>query len=237
MRSTITTFILSLILTCPILYGQSDTLDIQVIGQMKDAMWKGRISGIIDIDTIGKKEHLYGLGPLENLAGELLILDGHSYMSQVVTDSTMHITETYHLKAPFFAYGHIDTWKEQSLPDSVITMKQLESYLLHISTYGKQPFMYKLIGIIESAKIHVFNLPTGSVVSSPEDARKGQVNYMLTSEHVEILGFFSTEHQTIFTHHDTFMHMHLINNDLSMMGHVDDLKIKPGAVKLLLPAN
>jgi acetolactate decarboxylase len=58
-------------------------------------------------------------------------------------------------------------------------------------------------------------------VSSPEDAHKGQTNYNLKNEEVVIIGFFSTEHKGVFTHHDSFLHLHLITKDERKMGHLD----------------
>src|SRR5690606_38154032 len=83
------------------------------------------------------------------------------------------------------------------------------------------PFMFKLAGTVEEATIHIVNLPKGSTVSSPAEAHQGQVNYKLNNEESEIMGFFSTQHKTIFTHHDTFLHMHLITKDRKKMGHLD----------------
>jgi acetolactate decarboxylase len=51
----------------------------------------------------------------------------------------------------------------------------------------------------------------------------------------EVLGFFSTRHQTIFTHHDSFLHMHLITTDKKWMGHLDELTINPQKISLLIP--
>jgi acetolactate decarboxylase len=45
-----------------------------VAGAMKNVMWKGQLFGTIDLDTIFNKQHLYGLGPVEYLTGELLKL-------------------------------------------------------------------------------------------------------------------------------------------------------------------
>lgn len=80
------------------------------------------------------------------------------------------------------------------------------------------------------------NLPKGSNVSSPDDAHKGQKNYHLQNEQTDIIGFFSTEHKTIFTHHDTFLHMHLITTDRQKMGHLDEVLFKKGTMTLYLPA-
>jgi acetolactate decarboxylase len=41
--------------------------------------------------------------------------------------------------------------------------------------------------------------------------------------------------RTIFTHHDTFLHMHLITTDKSRMGHCDEMKFDPKKIKLYLP--
>ena len=91
------------------------------------------------------------------------------------------------------------------------------------------------MGTVEKASIHVVNLPKGSKVKSPEDAHKGKVNYNLSKKNCEIIGFFSTDHQTIFTHHDTFLHMHLITADRKKMGHLDDVFFKKNTMVLSLP--
>ena len=95
--------------------------------------------------------------------------------------------------------------------------------------------MYKLSGAVERAMIHIVNLPKGSKVSSPDDAHKGQVNYLIKNEQADIVGFFSTEHKAIFTHHDTYLHMHLITKDRQKMGHLDEVLFEKGTMKLYLP--
>lgn len=215
--------------------AQKTNNQVKIVGAMKNVMWKGQLYGNIYLDTISNKQHLYGLGPIEYLTGEILIIDGKSYKSTVLTDTTMKVEETYDIKAPFFGYANIEKWTEQNLPDSVQTNQQLETYLDKITKSSKRPFMFKLTGIVETATIHIVNLPKGSTVSSPDEAHKGQTNFPLENEQVEILGFFSTEHKAIFTHHDTFLHMHLITSDRKKMGHLDPLLLKKGTGKLYLP--
>jgi len=52
---------------------------VQISGAMRNVMWKGELFGTIDCDTIADKTHLYGLGPVEYLTGEILIIDGVGY--------------------------------------------------------------------------------------------------------------------------------------------------------------
>jgi len=215
--------------------AEQSNSQVTIVGQMKEVMWKGQLHGKISLDTIANKRNIYGMGPLAYLRGELLLMDGTVYLSEVVDDTSMRVTENKLVQAPFFAYATMTNFTESKLPDSVQTIGQLEEYINLYTQLRERPFMFKLIGMVDSATIHIVNLPKGAKVSSPDEAHKGQVNYSLLNEEVEILGFFSTEHKAIFTHHDTFLHLHLITRKRDKMGHLDHVVLKSGSIKLLIP--
>jgi acetolactate decarboxylase len=199
--------------------------DVKIVSAMKNVMWKGELEGKIKLDSISNKNNLYGLGPLEGLQGEILINDGVSYISKVNTDKSMQVETSFNISAPFFVSAEVKQWQEIKLPDSIHNIKHLETFIDKETKERKRPFAFKLKGRIKSAKIHVQNLPEGTVVSSPKEAHQGQMNYHLKDNNVEIIGFFSTEHQGVFTHHDSYLHMHLITSNKSQMGHLDEIEI------------
>lgn len=201
------------LINCTTKAQQTTDNKVKIVGQMKNVMWKGQLYGNLKLDTITNKTNLYGLGPVEYLAGEILIIDGKSYKSAVTSDTTMKIEETYDIKAPFFGYANIGKWTEQTLPDSIQTIQQLEQYLDKVTKNSPRPFIFKLAGTVEQSTIHIVNLLKGSKVSSPEEAHRGQKNYQIQNEQVNIVGFFSTEHKAVFTHHDTYLHLHLMTID------------------------
>jgi acetolactate decarboxylase len=209
--------------------------DIQIAGAMKNVMWKGELGGIINLDTISNKKGLYGLGPVSYLTGELLIFDGKTYISRVVDSAKMSVEENSKVEAPFFVYGNANEWQKEKLPADVTDIANLEKFIDGKTKDFKRPFIFKLKGTVNYADIHIQNLPKGTMVSSPDEAHQGQVNYDLENEEVEIIGFFSTEHQAVFTHHDSYMHMHLITKDRSKMGHLDKVEFKDSEVELYLP--
>src|SRR5690606_35492716 len=128
-------------------------------------------------------------------------------------------------------------WQEYVLPPSVQNSKQLEAFLDYISQNKKRPFVFLLSGEFAKLNVHIQNLPDGTIVKSPKDAHQGQAKYESVKAGGTIVGFFSTAHQTIFTHHDSYIHMHYINSELTEMGHLDDLILGDNAkIKLLLPA-
>lgn len=207
--------------------NETDTYsDVKIVGAMKNVMWKGELGSRIDLDTISKKNGLYGLGPTSHLTGELLINNGKSYQAKVASDSIMTVIKGYDVTAPFFVYAHVNKWSKIELPSNVKTIQDLEKFIQDKTTDVKQPFAFKLTGQVSHAIIHVQNLPKGTKVSSPKEAHQGQVNFELTNEESEIIGFFSTEHQGVFTHHDSFLHMHLMTKDEVKMGHLDKLSIE-----------
>lgn len=207
--------------------------DVSVVGALRNVMQKGDLSDRIYLDSLSNKNGLYGLGPKSNLRGELLIKNGVSYVSQVTSDSTMTVFESYDVSAPFFVSANVVEWEQFELPNHVKTIDELDTFLDELTIEMKRPFAFKLTGNVSSAIIHIQNLPDGSVVSSPADAHQGQVKYPVNNEESEIIGFFSTEHKGVFTHHDSNIHLHLITSDRLKMGHLDELKI--GNMVLHLP--
>ncbi len=207
--------------------------DVRIVGAMKDAMWNGELSSKIDLDTISTKENLYGLGPVAQMRGEIIILEGKSYVSKVVSETEMEVNETFDVGAPFFVYSNVTDWKEVKVPAAVSDLKSLEMFIAEEMKDYDQPFAFKVSGEINKAMIHVQNLPPGSIVSSPEEAHIGQQSYRIDNKIVDMVGFYSKNQKGVFTHHDSNMHLHLITRDRQTMGHLDKISFKD--VVLYLP--
>lgn len=200
-----------------------------VAGEMRRVMQTGDLSASINLDSIQNKDHLFGVGPLDSLKGEITILDGKAYSSSL-TDGEVTVREGFQIRAPFFVYTNVNSWEELPLPDSVTNEVQLDDFITTIGRQRSSPFAFRLTTLIDSANIHVVNLPEGTVINSPADTHIGQKDLTLTNSPVEIVGFFSTSHQGVFTHHGSNIHMHLITVDSKTMGHVDQLRFKASTI-------
>lgn len=216
------------------LSSKAQNSSVNVTGAMKSVMMKVELEGTISLDSLAHKG-VYGLGPIEFLRGELLLLDGKIFNSSVGPGNSMQVEKIESVKAPFFVYAEVSKWKLVSLPTSVNSLKSLEDFLDKLTPKNAEAFPFLLKGEINSADIHIVNLPKGRKVSSPKEAHLGLTDYNLKDRKVEMLGFFSRKHQTIFTHHDTFIHLHLITQDEKEMGHLDEVDFDPKNLKLYLP--
>lgn len=216
--------------------AQQETFDIKVSGAMSNVMRHGQLQGTIKLDTISNTQGLYAIGPKALLKGEILVIDGRSFVSTVDADGSIKMEETYQVEAPFLVYTNNTQWKKVAIPDSVQSMQALEFYIDAISKDSKRPFVFKLEGTFEEVQFHVQNLPDGTIVRSPKDAHQNQGKYVSKATKGTIIGFFSTEHQSVFTHHDAYTHLHYIDDEFSEMGHVDGLTIGDTAgITLYLP--
>jgi hypothetical protein len=70
---------------------------------------------------------------------------------------------------------------------------------------------------------------------NPEEHAKVKVPVVLESRAVDVIGFYSKLHTGIFTHHDSYAHMHVVTADKKVSGHVDQLSAG-GEMRLYLPA-
>lgn len=205
-------------------------------GTMRAVMREGKLGPVISTDTL-IQTNLYGIGPMAYLRGELLVLDGKVYEATVGNKKQMQVKEVGKATAPFFGYAHIASWQSVTVPDSISDLVTLENYLNQTIGTSNPNFntFFKLKAKAKEATIHLVNLPKGTKVSSPEQAHKGLVQYPVTNQEVEILGFYSQQHQTIFTHHNTNLHLHLITADRKTMGHLETITFEPKQVQLFLP--
>ena len=202
---------------------------------MRNTMRMGQLQATINPDTLSNKNGLCGIGPLENLKGEIMIIDGEAFVSRVKVVDGMEVENTFIAPAPFFVYANVAEWTEVSIPKFVNDLITLEKFLNEMSGKRTSPFAFKLSGVVSDADIHIVNLPDGRKISSREEAHEGLVKYKVSNESCDLIGFFSTEHQTIFTHHDSFVHVHLINKERTKMGHLETISFRPGYMKLYLP--
>ena len=217
------------------LAAQTSPHQVSIVGQMKDVKWKGELQGKLALDSLPGGTALYGMVPLAFLRGEIMVYGGRYYVARVQPDSSMQVKEEAHIEAPFFGYAVVPAWKSLELPDTVHHLSQLQSWLGTLNFNRGEAFMFRMEGQVQEARIHVVNLPEGSQVRSPEDAHRGKVDYTLNQDIVSIIGFYSTRHRGVFTHHDSYLHLHLITAGKQKMGHVDGLRFDPKQMRIFLP--
>lgn len=200
-------------------------------GAIRNTMFNGQLAGLIDLDSIAKPG-TFGIGPLEYLLGEVLLFDGMVFVSAMEKNLDMHVVQRTEVRAPFFVHQHVGEWATVELPDSVMDLHTLDAFLsARFATIGT-PFAFRISGVMASTDIHIMDVPMGTEVNNPDDAHRHNKDHHLADSAMDLIGFFSTKHKAVFTHHDTNIHVHAITVERNWMGHVEDVHFVPSRVTL-----
>ncbi len=216
---------------------KTSTYKVAYHGALKNMMHKGEISAKVDLKEFENIEHFYALGALENLKGEIQILDSKAFNTSV-TENKLNFDNSFDQKATLLVYASVSQWKSIQIPDVVVTYAQLENYIAEIAKENninsEEPFPFLIEGSPKSFDWHVINWKDGDLEHSHEKHKKSGRHGTIKNTPVEMLGFFSDSHHAIFTHHTTNMHIHVKTVDNNIAGHVDGLTLGKGMI-LKLP--
>lgn len=211
--------------------------EVQYRGSLRSMIHEGDISDKIDLRTFRNQQHVYALGVLENLKGEILIYDGVPYIS--VVKDTVGIVDSYNHKAALLVYTQVKRWQETVIPEDVTTTSDFENFLYSTANSQKlnvdEPFPFLIIGKVASMSWHVIDWVEGDTVHTHEKHRTAGIKGVIEDVEVEILGFHYDK-PGIFTHHSSNIHMHAKTRDVRLTAHVDDIMLGD-EMRLLLPTH
>ncbi|MBC7874103.1 MAG: acetolactate decarboxylase [Ferruginibacter sp.] len=209
--------------------------EVKVAGTMRNIMVKGDLSAHVSFDTLNQA-HLFGLGPAPGLKGEIMILDGTVYTS-ALNGTRLQNQQNKISQAAMLVYSNVEKWNSVNIQATVKNYAELEM-LIEATAKAKGydteiPFPFKIEAMPGKASYHVINWEDGSA-HTMENHKQFAYFGQSTNEKSVLLGFYSKHHQSIFTHHTTNMHIHILGEKTKTVGHLDDIHLN-GPVTIFLP--
>ena len=206
--------------------GINPMIEVKYAGALKHIVQTGDISASASLDSLQDIPHLYALGALENLSGEITIIDSEPFISQDIDDRPQ-IDHSWNHKATLLVYASVENWKSVNIPDSVKTLEQLDTFIgIAAEANGFSPddaSPFRVEGTVNSFSWHIVKWKIGDMVHTHEKHKKSGLHGTMKNKEVEIIGFYSQHHQGIFTHHGTNVHAHVKAEDNSIAGHLDEV--------------
>jgi acetolactate decarboxylase len=200
-----------------------------------------QVDASILIDTI-KAKNLYALGPVENLRGEIIVWNNNAFVAALTEDKQPYVQKNVKdLKAIFLVYADVEQWDTILLRQTQInSMSDLETFISraaykqNIDTSLAFPFQIYARAI--SGHGHIMFKDTSEKQITPQVLEKARTENLFSDQYIQMLGFYSQHHQSIFTHHDTYLHIHYRLRNKYQAGHLEQLKLDPNyPIKLLFP--
>ena len=200
---------------------------LSVKGALMEMMHEGKLHSRVKLQTTIGKSGLYGLGALEALSGEVMVWDGALWVSRPNTNGGAMATRLSQtsLGAALLVSAEVKAWKSTKVQKSVDS-KDIDAFIERearaagVDTQKAFPFL--LEGAAPLLNWHVID---GTKISSEahghQEHMKTAVKGSLSNVSTKILGFYSSQHRGVFTHHDSNTHLHVLAEDAKVMGHVD----------------
>ena len=202
--------------------------DLRFIGAQRETIMNGRLAAALDLRTLASTPHLYGLGPIEELRGEVTIADSRPSLARVGPDGAVRVAENFEAGVPFFVWAEVPAWQMVPIPAEVRSFANLEAFVLRaaasVGLDPQKPTPFLVRGRQDLIEFHVLNR-VGDAAHSMEMHKKIQAVFELAQAETIMVGFHSPVHRGIFTPMDSTIHIHFQTADNGKSGHVQKLEL------------
>jgi acetolactate decarboxylase len=212
--------------------------DLWFIGAQRETIMNGKLAAALDLKTLADRPRLYGVGPIEQLRGEVTIANSRPALAHVAQDGTVNVTQSFAVGVPFFVWAEVPRWVERPIPAEIRSYSDLEHFVPQAAAAAgldaDQPLPFVVAGREDLIEFHILNR-IGDAPHNMETHKKIQIRFELERVEATIVGFHSTSHRGVFTPRDSNIHIHFQTPDNRQSGHIQSLEIGDGA-RLSVPA-
>ena len=197
-------------------------------------------AGTSEIETLSAVPHLYGLGPLEGLRGEVSIFGGVPSIARIEREMVV-TAASWRARACFLVWAQVPAWSERSFEAKEAIPAGLDGIEREVVALAREagldperPLPFRVRATAVEATFHVLDKRDG-LPHNPERHEQAKVRRTLEGTAVELVGFYSRQHRGIFTPGESNVHVHLQTEDGRISGHLETIRLAPGA-RIAVPA-
>ncbi len=206
-------------------------------GSMQE-IYKDNAAAKVNLTELKNTEHLYALGPLSKLRGEIIIWDSVPHESRI-SAGQMQVKSDWNESAAYLVWASVPKWRKIKVPPAVLDINLFESWLYSMSgkeeapLRGQYPFLLK--GRFNHLLWHVVNEQDDGKPLTPAKHQAQKFHGHSRDIRAEIVGFYSPDHQGLFIPKGRRTHMHVQSGD-DLLGHVDEFEPKDEGLTLYVPS-
>lgn len=210
---------------------------VQTAGAMRSVMMGTDLSDHLRWDTLAKAG-LYGLSPLHLLGGEVTVIDGKIFVSTVSSTCAITVKETNEpVSAPFGVFTHVTSWYEKKVKAAVSSEENLQKWIekqaIAVGKSLENPFVFTIKADFDLVGYHIISKDSTIQEHNHELHDLAKKQYSVENTSGELIGFYSRNHEGVFTHKGSFIHIHFIDTAKRQMGHLEEIKWKgKGVLKI-----
>jgi hypothetical protein len=178
----------------------------------------------VELSELKDTQHLYALGTLAGLKGEIIIWDSLPYESQPGAGQ-IKVNSDWGASAAYLVWSSVPRWQKTVVPPSVRNLQMLELWLASLSAKpgsplpGQYPFLIK--GRFVRVDWHINNVHEDGEPLTPGKVQSQKFHGRSVDLRGQIMGFYDPDQQGLLVPEGRRTHMHLLVKD-RLVAHVDD---------------
>jgi acetolactate decarboxylase len=199
-------------------------------------MHDGKTTETVNLDSLLPNDKVYAVGAISELRGEITVIAGTAYLSypdgptDVRTDTTLSPEEG----ATLLVATEITDWHPAETVTN-ITWEELDQRIGYLAASvgvdPDKPFAFLVHGQLLDIRWHVINgsqLEDGG--GSHEEHSSASIQLTEDEARATLIGFYSPDHQGVFTHMGSKTHIHCVIEDPLSSGHVESVVLPAGTI-------
>lgn len=211
----------------------ASTFAVQWGGSLR-AVHGGDTTGKVNLEQFKDAKNLFAVGPVAELGGEITVINGVVNISRVRHDAIVN-DKDMSTQASFLVWSDVKEWGSPiDLSAPVASLSDIDKLIEALATKNGldtgKPFPFVIEGNFANLKYHVLVPKKSAHGGQHTDNAK---NVELKNTNLKIVGFYSKNHEGVFTHKGSLTHLHAVEAN-GNSGHVDDLVITE-SVKVSFP--
>lgn len=208
---------------------------VRTYGSLRGMMHDGATEPQVSLATVLGAQ-VYAVGALSELRGEVTVVDGRATLAYPSTGETLEIVEATESAeaAALLVSATVPEWQTVEVAEDIPyetldgTIEELAA-ARGVDTRGR--FAVLVRGGLADVQWHVIDgaRATSETVHSHEGHRRMAVRGELAESEGTLVGFFSKNDEGVFTHMGSSTHLHVVDLERGVSGHVDSVRIRKGA--------
>lgn len=202
-------------------------------GEMRPVMREGQTQARVQLSEVIKRPHVYGVGAVEGLDGEIVIDNGRCWVARVIGPSLV-VSPAPDSPATLLIVSHVPAWTPVFI-DHPLLAESVDGYVRAAAERAgidtTKPFPFVIEGEFADVLAHVVNGYCPKERPAPSVERDHQP-FQISRKSIrgKLIGFYAADSAGRLTHHGTETHIHLlVEPPNALAGHVETISIASGA--------
>jgi acetolactate decarboxylase len=208
--------------------------EVETHGALRAIFHENDTGAKVTLDDLLPDPQLYAVGALTDLAGEITILGGKTFLSRPDGKGAAEtvMSQQSDASATLLVAVRVGEWVEMTISQDIPSSKlddRIEALAKEHGWKGEKAFAFIVDGMLSEASWHIIDGSRLSRGGSHEEHRQAGVIESREKTPAELIGFYSAHHQGVFTHMGSRTHVHCVVESPRSSGHLDSATILAGS--------